>query len=166
MNQQLNRLVTLMSVILLCNLPGNAVAQKLSLYDLKVEHIVNPLNIDNPMPRFSWKINSGVKNTVQTKYEIKLGKTATIGNKPFWSTNKAVDQSILIPYSGPELGSKTKYFWQVRVKDNHGNTSPWSAVQHFQTGLKSADWTAKWITVEGKDTSKISPLFRKELSLS
>jgi alpha-L-rhamnosidase len=166
MNQHLNRFLTLLSLIFLFNFPGNAIAQKISLYDLKVEHLVNPLNIDNPMPRFSWKITSGVKNTLQTSYEIRLAKTAAIGNNPFWASSKALEQSILIPYSGPELASKTKYFWQVRIKDNHGNTSPWSAVQYFQTGLKSADWTAKWITVEGKDSSKISPLFRKEVSLS
>ncbi|WP_449439861.1 family 78 glycoside hydrolase catalytic domain [Pedobacter steynii] len=31
--------------------------------------------------------------------------------------------------------------------------------------MSSADWTAKWITVSGKDTSARSPLFRKEFSL-
>ena len=166
MNQRLTGLVTFLSLFFLFNLSGNAFAQKLSLYDLKVEHLVNPLNIDNPKPRFSWKISSGVKNTLQTNYEIRLGKTAVLGSKPFWTSSKGVEQSVLIPYDGPELGSKTKYFWQVRVKDNHGNTSAWSAVQYFQTGLKSADWTAKWITVDGKDSSKISPLFRKEVSLT
>jgi alpha-L-rhamnosidase len=166
MNQRLTGLVTFLSLFILFNLSGNAFAQKLSLYDLKVEHLVNPLNIDNPKPRFSWKISSAVKNTLQTNYEIRLGKTAVLGSKPFWTSSKGVEQSILIAYDGPELGSKTKYFWQVRVKDNHGNTSAWSAVQYFQTGLKPADWTAKWITVEGKDTSKISPLFRKEVSLT
>jgi alpha-L-rhamnosidase len=166
MNQRLTGLVTFLSLFILFNLSGNAFAQKLSLYDLKVEHLVNPLNIDNPKPRFSWKISSAVKNTLQTNYEIRLGKTAVLGSKPFWTSSKGVEQSILIAYDGPELGSKTKYFWQVRVKDNHGNTSAWSAVQYFQTGLKPADWTAKWISVEGKDTSKISPLFRKEVSLT
>jgi alpha-L-rhamnosidase len=166
MNQQLTKVLSLLGLFFLFNFPDTAIAQKLSLYDLKVEHLKNPLSIDNPTPRFSWKINSSVKNTVQSNYEIRMGKTAAIGSKPFWSSSKATDQSVLIAYSGPELASKTKYFWQVRVKDNHGNTSPWSAVQYFQTGLKSADWTAKWITVEGKDSSKISPLFRKEISLS
>jgi alpha-L-rhamnosidase len=166
MNQRLTGLVTFLSLFILFNLSSNAFAQKLSLYDLKVEHLVNPLNIDNPKPRFSWKISSAVKNTLQSNYEIRLGKTAVLGSKPFWTSSKGIEQSILIPYSGPELSSKTKYFWQVRVKDNHGNTSAWSAVQYFQTGLKPADWSAKWITVEGKDTSKISPLFRKEVSLT
>lgn len=139
MNQHLNRLFTVLSFIILFNFPGDLIAQKLSLYDLKVEHLINPLSIDNPKPRFSWKLTSNVKNTVQSNYEIRVGKTAVIGNKPFWASSKAVDQSILIAYSGPELSTKTKYYWQVRVKDNHGNTSAWSAVQYFQTGLKSAD---------------------------
>jgi len=165
MNQQLRGLFTVFSLIFLFTFSERVSAQKLSPYDLKVEHLINPLNVDNPMPRFSWKITSGVKNTLQTNYEIKLGTTVAIGNKPFWTASVASDQSVLIDYSGPQLNSKTKYFWQVRIKDNHGNSSAWSPIQFFQTGLKPADWTAKWITVSEKDTSKVSPLFRKEVSI-
>lgn len=142
----------------------NASAQKISLKDLTVEHLVNPFSIDNPKPRFSWKIVSVIKNTKQSNYEIRLGTTAKI-DKVLWKTRVNNDQSVLIAYDGPQLSSKTKYYWQVRVKDNHGNASAWSPVQFFQTGLKPEDWSAKWISVSGKDTSLASPLFRKEFNL-
>ncbi|WP_316824887.1 glycoside hydrolase family 78 protein [Pedobacter miscanthi] len=139
-------------------------AQKIALKDLTVEHLVNPFSIDNPKPRFSWKIVSAAKNTKQSNYEIRLGTTPKI-DKVLWKATVNNDQSVLIAYDGPQLSSKTKYYWQVRVKDNHSNTSAWSEVQYFQTGLKPEDWNAKWIAVEGKDTSLASPLFRKEFNL-
>ncbi|MBB6239698.1 alpha-L-rhamnosidase [Pedobacter sp. AK013] len=152
------------SLALLLLFTTNVLAQKISLKDLTVEHLVNPFSIDNPKPRFSWKITSDIKNTKQRNYEIKLGTTANI-DKVLWKATVDNDQSVLIAYDGPVLSSKTKYYWQVRVKDNHGNVSAWSPVQFFQTGLKPEDWTAKWIAVNGKDTSLASPLFRKEFNL-
>lgn len=133
-------------------------AQKLSLKDLTVEYSENPLNVDTPYPRFSWKLLSEVKNTEQRGYQIKL---MSENKNVVWEVSKASEQSILIPYTGPMLSSKTKYFWQVKIKDNHGNSSAWSARRHFQTGLKSTDWTAKWIGVNGQDTALASPLLRK-----
>lgn len=143
----------------------NTSAQKISVNSLTVEHLINPLSVDHPHPRFSWKIVSEIKNTIQTGYEIRLGNTATFAKKALWTAEKKGDESIFVSYNGPELSSKNKYYWQVRVKDNHGNTSAWSAVQYFQTGLKASDWTAKWIAVEGKDSSLASPLFRKDFEV-
>ncbi|ATP55134.1 alpha-L-rhamnosidase [Pedobacter ginsengisoli] len=145
-----------------------ALAQKLSVNDLKVEHLINPLAIETPTPRFSWKIASTVKNTLQSSYEIRVGTnkaSINAGKDLVWKSSISTEQSVLIDYSGTELQSKKKYYWQVRVKDNHGNISGWSEPGFFQMGISSADWTAKWITVSGKDTSARSPLFRKEFSL-
>lgn len=145
-----------------------AFAQKLSVNDLKVEHLNNPLAIETPKPRFSWKIISTVKNTLQSSYEIRVGtdKASVYAGKDLvWKGSASGDQSVLIEYAGSGLQSKKKYYWQVRVKDNHGSTSAWSEPAFFQMGINPADWTAKWIKVAGKDTSARSPLFRKEFSL-
>jgi len=155
----------LCTLVLLFSIVNLAFAQKISVKDLTVEHLVNPFSIDNPKPRFSWKLVSTLKNTRQSNYEIRLGTAAKIENKAFWKANVNDDQSVLVTYNGPQLSSKTRYYWQVRVKDNHGNTSGWSPVQYFQTGLKPGDWSAKWIAVDGKDTALASPMFRKEINL-
>lgn len=165
MNEKINVKSAAMMLILLFSLVTNVSGQKLALYDTNVEHLVNPLNIDNPHPRFSWKISAAGKNTMQTGYEIRLGLTAHPEKNTLWSKEVKNDQSVLVAYDGPALLSKTRYYWQVRVKDNHGNRSGWSAPQYFQTGLQAGDWTAKWITTEEKDTSAASPLFRKEFQL-
>ncbi|MDM1294448.1 family 78 glycoside hydrolase catalytic domain [Sphingobacterium sp. N143] len=143
-------------------------AQKLSVHDLKVEHLKNPLALETAKPRFSWKIISAVKNTAQSSYEIRVGtdSTSMLKDKDLvWKEAMNGDQSVLIEYAGPELQARTKYFWQVRVKDNHGNKSAWSVPGFFRMGMHPADWTAQWIKVSGKDSSTRSPLFRKEFSL-
>ncbi|WP_333888447.1 family 78 glycoside hydrolase catalytic domain [Sphingobacterium siyangense] len=143
-------------------------AQKLAVIDLKVEHLSNPLAVETEIPRLSWKITSTEKHTQQTEYEIRVGTNKTFLNKDkdlVWKHRASTDQSVLIDYAGSPLQSKKKYFWQVRVKDNHGNTSAWSTIGFFQMGISASDWSAQWITVSGKDTSSRSPLFRKEFSL-
>ncbi|WP_158827572.1 glycoside hydrolase family 78 protein [Mucilaginibacter lacusdianchii] len=152
----LTRIAAMLLVMLWSAAFQKVSAQKLSVYGLTVNHQVNPLSTDNLMPRFSWKIKSAQKNTVQQSYELKVGES---------TMRAATDQSVLIAYQGPGLKPGTVYYWKVRVKDNHGNTSPWSAQQFFQTGIKADDWTAQWITVAEKDTPAKSPLFRKEFKL-
>src|SRR5690606_22785465 len=54
--------------------------------------------------------------------------------------------------------------WQVRVWDNKGKVSDWSAVNFWETGLlAAADWKAKWIQhgQETPEASGPSPMFRK-----
>jgi alpha-L-rhamnosidase len=50
-------------------------------------------------------------------------------------------------YAGPALQSATRYYWQARAWDNHGNTSPWSEISWWEIGLlQPSDWGgAKWI---------------------
>ena len=40
------------------------------LYDLRTEYRVNPIGLTAKAPRFSWKIESQEKDTLQTAYEI------------------------------------------------------------------------------------------------
>ena len=151
------------SILILFSTP--IFSQKIGIKDFTVEHLVNPFSIDKAKPRFSWKLLSAIKNTMQTSYELRVGTGEHIGNNQIWTEQKESAKSVLIEYEGPKLQSKTKYFWQVRVKDNHGNTSGWSPVQWFQTGLEAKDWVANWVAVNGPDTSAASPMLRKEFNI-
>ena len=73
---------------------------------------------------------------------------------------------MYIDYAGPKLSSNTKYNWQVRVWDNQGTASEWSASNSFQTALLSvSDWQAKWIVPGFVEASnRPSPIFRKQFA--
>jgi alpha-L-rhamnosidase len=76
-----------------------------------------------------------------------------------WDTRTiSSDQSIQIPYDGPELESK-RYHWRVKVWDKYGNSSSWSSPAFWEMGLlNSDDWQAQWIEPGlEQDTTKPQP---------
>ncbi|MFC3198854.1 glycoside hydrolase family 78 protein [Parapedobacter deserti] len=147
-----------------------ATAQNLAVYDLTCEYKTNPLGMDKVQPRLSWKIRSTQNDVVQTAYEIRVGTQSNrwTASAAVWQSGKvAGDRSILVPYAGDALQSAKRYYWQVRVWDNHGNVSPWSEVNWWEMGLlNTGDWKAQWIS-HPADTLPVSgpaPMFRKTFS--
>ncbi|QNL52356.1 glycoside hydrolase family 78 protein [Olivibacter sp. SDN3] len=142
-------------------------AQKLSVTDLKINYKVNPIGLDDTNPRFAWKLQSSLKEVMQTGYEIRVGTDSKkMSDKALsWHSGKIEsDQSIHIPYAGNALESAKRYYWQVRVWDNKGNVSPWSEINFWEMGLlKPDDWQAKWIrsSQHMPVESGPVPLFRK-----
>ena len=114
------------------------------------ENLKDPLGVVHPSPRLSWRILSERRNTMQSAYEVRVALDATDltrGANLAWKTGKvASDQSVHLPYAGSPLKPGTVYHWQVRVWDDQGKASPWSAPAKWQTGLlEASDWKAKWI---------------------
>jgi alpha-L-rhamnosidase len=145
---------------------------QVNVSDLRCEYKTDPLGIDVLEPRLSWKIESAQRDTVQTAYEIRAaGSLTDLGNseKPAWNSGRVESsQSIHVVYKGPALKSRQRLYWQVRVWDNHGNTSDWSKPDWWEMGLLSArEWQAKWIRPDLKEdpnTSDPSPILRKEFT--
>jgi alpha-L-rhamnosidase len=157
-------------ILILISLAGTIAAQDLSVYDLSCEHKKDPVGIDLKNPRFSWKIRGTGNNIVQTEYSVRVATDNGFSSKTLvWETGwKESGQSILHEYAGRELRPGTRYFWQVRVKDNMGRTSRWSPLAYFETGLMTpSGWKAKWIEMDG-DTNRYSPSphFRKEFTIN
>jgi alpha-L-rhamnosidase len=157
-------------ILILISLAGTIAAQDLSVYDLSCEHKKDPVGIDLKNPRLSWKIRGTGNNIMQTAYSVRVATDSRFSSKTLvWDTGwKESGQSILHEFAGSELKPGTRYFWQVRVKDNQGRTSRWSPSAYFETGLMtSSGWKAKWIEMEG-DTNRYSPSphFRKEFTLN
>ncbi|WP_129717457.1 alpha-L-rhamnosidase N-terminal domain-containing protein [Pedobacter sp. SYP-B3415] len=145
---------------------GRVHSQKLAVYDLKINQLTNSLSTDLQNLNFSWKLKSSQKNTTQVQYELNLLSDGGSGARKVWSVKSPTDQSVAVRYAGDPLRSNAGYFWQVRVRDNHGNTSAWSERQHFRTAMLPQDWKAKWIGVSGSDTSAVSPVMRKKFMLN
>ena len=132
-------------------------AQDLFVKDMTCEYKKNPVGIDITTPRFSWKVAGKGNNLLQTSYFIRVATDHKFRNI-VWQTGEVLsDESVLQSYTGPELKSGQKYFWQVRIKDNKFRTSKWSEPAYWEMGLLSpAEWKAKWIEKEG-DTLQYSP---------
>ena len=59
------------------------------------------------------------------------------------------DQSIQIAYAGKPLTSGARVYWRVKVWDQDGQASAWSAPATWSMGLlQPEDWKAKWIGKE------------------
>jgi alpha-L-rhamnosidase len=136
-------------------------AQDLRVDVTGTEYQLNPVGIDVRTPRFSWRIVSNQRATMQRSYELRVASdVASLEGAPLWNSGKVnSDASILRPYGGPPLKSQTRYYWQVRVWDNTGHASPWSQPAFWETGLLDpAEWSAKWITPDlAEDTARSNP---------
>lgn len=141
-----------------------AAADGLSVGDLKTDYRINPAEIVSPNPNFQWIIRSSLRNTKQIAYQIQLSKADFSLNKTgllFWDSQWISSAtSINVRYNGAALSFATRYFWRVRIKDNHGNTSSWSAPAEFTTGFfAKEEWqNAQWITDEKLADSLKNPL--------
>ncbi len=155
-----------LTIVLL--LTGSAISQNLEVYDLSVEHKKNPMGLETPSPRLSWKLKSSARNIQQTHYQIQV---AEVNHFPVthltWESHKvASDQSILIPYAGEKPAAGTRYYWRVRVWDNAGNASDWSTPAYWEMGLYDGDWKAQWIEpIQKEQANAPALLVRKKASI-
>lgn len=148
---------------LACSMIASA---QITISNLLVENLTDPMGIGTPHPRFSWQIITEKRNMIQTAYELKVFD----GKSVMWNTGKVLsDRSVHTAYEGAPLKSGRYYTWQVRIWDNTGKRSSWSAPGRFQTGLlNSSDWKARWIEPGYREDTVMrpSPLMRKEFSVS
>ena len=137
---------------------------QVTVKNLRIENRTDPIGIDIPNPRFSWRLVSDQRNLMQTAYEIRMGVKSD--HIVLWSSGKVKSsQSVYIPYTGGVLHSASSYYWQVKVWDNYGKVTDWSDKAYWQMGLlQPADWKAKWIESETPGDTVNGPalLFRKE----
>jgi alpha-L-rhamnosidase len=140
-----------------------AFAQKLGVAELTVNYKTNPIGIDATDLRFGWKLKTQLRQILQKSFELKVALTQEdlLKNRNLvWQSGKVEsDQSVHVAYKGSPIQSRQRYYWQVRVVDNQKNTSAWSEVQYFETGLlNTSEWTAKWIEAEEITDGKVGPV--------
>jgi alpha-L-rhamnosidase len=121
--------------------------------ELTCEYLVNPLGIDVVQPRLSWKIEQTVKapkNQLQTAYQILVASSPeklkdNCGD--VWDSGKVPsNQSVQVVYNGSHLKSMQRYWWKVRIWNNHCRFSEWSEPAYWGTGImQSSEWQARWI---------------------
>lgn len=116
-------------------------------YRLDTDHLVDPIGIDRPEPRLGWRLAGSGTGRRQTAYRIRVGTGPGRATGEVWDTGRVESgEQQGIGYGGPELRSRTRYFWSVRVWDEAGVAGPWSRTAWFETGLPAGEpWPAEWI---------------------
>ncbi|OLS42202.1 alpha-L-rhamnosidase [Bacillus sp. MRMR6] len=142
---------------------------KLIVDELTCEYKKNPLGIDIKRPRISWKIQSDRRGTMQKAYQIQVANDDEFCDL-IWDTGKVESaESIHIEYEGPNVHSRIRYYYRVKIWDNYKREANWSDTGWWETALLAKEeWKAAWIT---PDSKTLDPLFepafllRKEFTL-
>ncbi len=132
----------------------------MTIYDFKIEHRANPLGIDTSAPRFSWKLDTPVNNTLQESYRI----VVSCGTQIVWDSGVVESQqSVCVVYAGAPLLPKTEYKVSLSVTTNQARSAQAEAV--FETGLMTwENMAADWITHGFSDDLEACAVFCKEFS--
>jgi len=150
----------------------------LQVEGLKCEYRVNPLGLDTPQPRLSWRLESPESGQSQTAYQV-LAATSTAllteGKADLWDSGKVVSgESIHVVYRGKPLRAGRRVYWRVRAWDREDRPSAYSAMAWWEMGpLTAQDWRASWITRQRSAPlteqqmfeDEPAPLFRKEFQI-
>ncbi|MCC6485856.1 MAG: family 78 glycoside hydrolase catalytic domain [Candidatus Hydrogenedentes bacterium] len=139
--------------------------------DLRCEYLSDPLGIDVVNPRLSWVLDTSKHGARQTAYQVLVADDESLlkadqGN--VWDSGRVEsDQSVQVVYGGKPLESRARCFWKVRVWDESGQASPWSAPAFWTMGLLSlAEWQGQWIGCDWmKDNAGALPWMRKTFEI-
>lgn len=117
---------------------------------LRCEFRVNPLGVDAPRPRLSWRLVSSERDQRQMAYRTLVASSLealTSNQGDLWDSGIVRSgESLHIPYGGRPLRSGQRVWWKVRVWDAQNRPSAWSTPAFWEMGLlKPEDWQARWI---------------------
>jgi alpha-L-rhamnosidase len=138
-------------------------------YDLRCDDAAQPLGLDDPRPRLSWKLapgktrhangswTDGARARRQTAYRILAASDLQHLNADhgdLWDSGETrANRLPYAVYAGKPLRSGQRVYWKVRTRDENGVLSPWSAAidrvgpQTWEMGLlRPGDWQGRWIT--------------------
>ena len=78
-----------------------------------------------------------------------------------WDSGKVDSvRSASVEYAGKPLPPAIRFWWQVRIWDQTGKASHYSAPNYFDTGLNQNEWTAKYVW-DGTTNANNFAYFRK-----
>lgn len=146
-------------------------ASVMSVAELKCENLINPNAIDNKTPHFSWKTLYENGKMQQQFYEIQVAADSLAlkrGNADLWKTGKfKSSESIMIPYGGKVLSSRSLAFWRVRIWNDKGEVSAWSNIARFGVGILSkSELKGHFIGLDATAGNTHTPLLRKKFNIN
>lgn len=118
--------------------PHQSAVHLLEPTDLRVNGWSDSLAIADQHPQFSWSLaaaSTELHSIRQSAYEIEVNSgsdLAASSKTRIWKSG-IVHSAITsgITYEGSPLAAQHEYAWRVRIWDEHGRASAWSAVAHW-----------------------------------
>jgi alpha-L-rhamnosidase len=118
-------------------------------FDLRCEYEADPLGIDVPQPRLSWKLQDERRGASQSAYRVLVASSEELLSRDeadLWDSGEVQSaDSVWVQYQGQSLSSRQRAFWKVQVRDEQGNASEYSDVTWFETGLLGEQLGGEWI---------------------
>ena len=175
-------------VLVSCTFSEDQFESPYSFEELLCDYRQNPIGIDNPNPRLTWKVTSEMPERKQSAYQVLVASSEgnLKGNRgDIWDSGKVLsDQSAQVEYKGQKFLSRKTYYWKVRIWDDNDVASPFSEMATWEMGLLTpTPWKSKWISAprlfdwakRDRDRKRIpkdappemeepAPIFRKEFS--
>lgn len=131
-------------------------SQSLQTENLRVEHLDQATGIGESAPRLSWQLkalNHDQRGLAQSAYRILVASTEdqlSQNTGDLWDSGKvASSDTLLIPFGGVPLKSRSRAYWKVKSWDQDGHAGKWSESSSWSVGLLDrSDWQADWIAME------------------
>ena len=121
---------------------------------LRCEYQEQPSGVEAARPRLGWILSPdgqpAARGLRQTAYQVLVASLPELlarDQGELWDSGRvASDESAHVEYAGRPLASRTPCFWKVRIWDQAGQPSAWSAPARWTMGLlRPEDWQGRWI---------------------
>ena len=132
----------------------------MQIYDMKVNHLTNPLGFRMPRTVFSWKVK-GAEGKKQASARLLAAADERMEEILFDSGFDEKADSLAWR-AAFELQPRTRYYWTVTVRSELGEEAT-GEVQWFETAKMEEAWTARWITCDNSE--KRHPYFEKDVKV-
>lgn len=164
------RSLCLLTLLLLSALPAVSEGAGPVASQLRCEGRENTLGVESSQPLLSWIADSSARGMRQAAWQVLAASEPELlqeGQADLWDSGKVDSNAQRVPYGGRPLRSLEQVFWTVRLWDQAGAASDWSAPAAWTMGvLKPEDWQAGWITgAEAAPGAHRLPLFRKAFTV-
>ena len=130
----------------------------MQIYDMKVNHLTNPLGFRMPRTVFSWKVKEA-EGRRQEAARLQIALDEGMGEILFDSGFDTNADSLAYPVS-LALQPYTRYHWTVTVRSEAGEEAV-GEMQWFETAKMQEDWCGQWVTCDSKE--KRHPYFEKDV---
>lgn len=102
----------------------------------KIEYLTNPVCVPLDRVRFSWMVEASERDQCQIAYQILV--KSEVNEEVVWDSGKTMSSDMAgITYVGKPLQPRSKYFLQVKVWSDIGESSEFCDLQSFETSLSS-----------------------------